>query len=185
MVKTINDINDPALYHVLSRGGLAVLRTDTLYGVLARADDEAAVERVYQLKHRDQAKSPIVLVADAGQMFDELPASQASLADQPWPARTSIILPSTDAPEWLRRGNDSIAYRVPDDEALRRLLAETGPLIAPSANPEGLAPAMTVQQAIDYFGEAVDIYVDGGQVADDTPSRLLRVGQAGEMERLR
>lgn len=185
MVKTINDINDLAVYDVLSRGGLAVFRTDTLYGVLARADDAVAVDRVYRLKHRDQAKSPIVLIADASQMFDDLPEGQASLASQPWPARTSIILPSTKAPEWLRRDNDSVAYRVPADEALCRLLDKTGPLIAPSANPEGQPPAMTVEQAVDYFGDAVDIYVDGGVVSDDAPSQLLRVTDNGEMERLR
>jgi L-threonylcarbamoyladenylate synthase len=58
---------------------------------------------------------------------------------------------------------------------LRKILADVGPLIAPSANIEGQAPAMNIQQAIDYFGDSVDFYVNGGDVVDTRPSKIIKV----------
>ncbi|RYF29297.1 MAG: hypothetical protein EOO17_02065 [Chloroflexi bacterium] len=74
---------------------------------------------------------------------------------------------------------------LPDDAGLRKLLQQTGPLIAPSANPEGDPPAMTIAKAREYFGDTVDFYVDGGIVADDQPSRLYRYIDDTHYERLR
>lgn len=160
---------------VLNNGGIGVFKTDTLYGVVARADNEAAVERVYQVKTRTPSKSPIVLIASLDDMFDSLnKAVIEARFPNGWPEKTSIILPSQHAPSWLTRGNDSVAYRIPGNEKLRLFVKKTGPLIAPSANPEGLTPAKTIEEAENYFGDAVDFYVDGGEVTDETPSQLYR-----------
>jgi tRNA A37 threonylcarbamoyladenosine synthetase subunit TsaC/SUA5/YrdC len=48
------------------------------------------------------------------------------------------------APEWLLRANNMLAHRIPDLPWLKEVLSEVGPLIAPSANLEGLAPARTI-----------------------------------------
>ena len=184
-MKVFRDVLDPEVVELLRAGGVGVLRTDTLYGVVARADDEAAVARVYRLKGRDEAKSPIVLIGALDQLFDEPDATCAELFVDGWPARTSIIMPSRVAPVWIRRENDSVAYRLPADDELRWLLRQTGPLIAPSANPEGEPPAKNIEEAGAYFGETADFYVDGGTVANSMPSRLLRVAPSGELERLR
>ena len=71
-----NELNQLVL--TLQRGGVAVLRTDTLYGIVARADDEAAVAQVYRLKQRDSNKSPIILVADASQTYVDVPTNEYS-----------------------------------------------------------------------------------------------------------
>lgn len=179
----VSEFNDH-LVQTLLGGGIAVLRTDTIYGIVARADNEAAVERIYEVKQRTPSKSPIVLLSHPEEVFDALSAQQLAITDDLWPGRNSIIFPSQEAPAWLDRGNESIAYRIPDNDDLRRLLARTGPLIAPSANPESLQPAMSVHEAIEYFGDLVDMYVDGGLVIDNTPSKLFRVAGDG-LERLR
>lgn len=184
MSKVVHDL-DSTVIACLMAGGVCVLRTDTLYGIVARAADEAAVQRVYHLKDRDEAKSPIVLIADVAQLFDPLPPAYLPLLADGWPSKTSIIIPSIHAPKWIRRENDSVAYRMPATAALRELLAITGPLIAPSANPEAHVPAMSYDEAYDYFGDAVDFYVDGGMVLDDTPSKLLALDEDGEVTRLR
>lgn len=175
---------DTELVQLLRAGGIAVIRTDTLYGVVARADIESAVERVYTVKGRTPTKSPIVLIARPEDMFDRYSQADLDRLSKVWPGKNSIIFPSKEAPSWVTRGNASVAYRLPGDDDLRRLLAQTGPLIAPSANPEGLPPAMDITEAERYFGDAVDIYVDGGRVVDDTPSRLYRLND-DSMERLR
>lgn len=181
----VSNVNDKRITGALTSGGIGVLRTDTLYGLVARADDEQAVQRVYDLKHRDEAKSPIVLISDIAQLYDDFPAQHKALANHEWPARTTIIIPSENAPLWIRRDNASVAYRLPQDDALRQLIDKTGPLIAPSANPESLVPAMSIAEAKGYFGDNVDFYVDGGTVTDNTPSTIVRIDETGNLERLR
>ena len=185
MNTVVTSLSDPQVAAVLEAGGIVVARTDTLYGLLARADDEAAVERVYAIKDRDEKKSPIVLVASIDQLFDPISAKLQELCSEKWPGPVSIIVPSNEAPVWVRRQNDSVAYRIPDNDDLRELLAQTGPLIAPSANPEGKEPAMDIEEAKAYFGDTVDVYIDGGRVTEARASQLLRMSKHGTVEQLR
>jgi len=175
---------DETIVHLLKAGAIGVLRTDTLYGMVAKATDERAVERVYAVKQRTPSKSPIVLIASVDQLLDTYDETVLSRLDKLWPGKNSVILPSNAAPSWIVRDNASVAYRIPNDEALRTLLRQTGPLIAPSANPEGEPPALSVEEAKQYFGNKVDFYVDGGAVHDDTPSKLYRLNEY-DLERLR
>ncbi len=169
------------LVRILRAGGIAVLRTDTIYGVVARADDEQAVAKVYAAKHRNPDKSCIVLVADASQAYGDI--SHVVYDDQ---QPTSVLVDAPEAPEWLLRQNKELAHRIPNVDWLKEVIRQTGPLIAPSANPEGEQPASTIEQARAYFGDMVDIYIDGGVVPTDTPpSRLVRIHDDGTIERLR
>ena len=169
----------------LLNGGVAVLRTDTIYGLVARALDEAAVERVYKIKGRNDAKPPIVLIACWDQLFDPVASMHKTFLRHVWPGPNSVIIPSVSAPRWLARGTGAVAYRLPNNPELVALLKKTGPLIAPSANPEGLPPAINVNQARDYFGDAVDAYVDGGEVKSTNPSALFRLSDNHQPEQLR
>ena len=171
----------------LRDGGIVVLRTDTIYGIVARADDRAACERVYEAKGRDASKPCIVLVADADQIWDDVSReafirAQVVVGDEP----TSVVVPAgPKTPEWIPHGNGTVAFREPNKHSLRELLAATGPLIAPSANPAGDEPAATIDQATTYFGDAVDVYVDGGEVRDAKPSHVITVDDTGKVERIR
>ncbi len=73
----------------------------------------------------------------------------------------------------MTRGTGSIAFRYPKDERLQEILKDTGPLVAPSANPEGMPPATTIEEAKKYFSESVDFYVDGG-TRDAKPSSVIQ-----------
>lgn len=178
-------VNQPELVARLKHGDIGIVRTDTLYGIVASAHNESAVQRVYEVKGRDDTKPPIVLISSIDQLFDQIPAHAGPYVKSVWPGPVSVILPSPSAPAWLRRGGATVAYRLPDSESLRALLDITGPLIAPSANPQGKPPAMSIDEAVEYFDEAIDFYVDGGRVIDSTPSQLIRVDQDGNTERLR
>lgn len=151
---------------ILQNGGVAVIPTDTLYGLVGLALNREAVEKIYELKQRDHSKGLIVLIGDetALEQFDlELtPELRSKLADY-WPGPVTIIL-KTNSDNWnyLNGGQGTIAFRLPADERLRELLRLTGPLVAPSANPEGEPPAQTITEAEAYFGEKVPAYVDGG-----------------------
>ena len=92
-----------------------------------------------------------------------------------WPGRVSVIL-NCPYPEfrYLHRGTDTVAFRLPEKNQLIDLLKEVGPLVAPSANPEGKEPAKTIEEAKGYFGDKVDFYLDEGQVLG-LPSTLVAV----------
>lgn len=184
-MQIVNSLADPLVVSALRRGRIVVARTDTIYGILARADDDQVVTRVYALKHRADHKSPIILIHDIAQLFDVVDDEVLSICRSYWPGKTTIILPSREAPVWIRRDNHSVAYRLPDHPELLDVIGQVGPLIAPSANPEGETPAVNIDQAVEYFGDAVDVYVDGGEVTDNTPSQLLRIDEQGAIERLR
>jgi len=184
-MKRFTTVSDPQVTTLLRSGAIGVIRTDTLYGIVCLADDEQAVDRIYQLKDRSEHKSPIVLIASTEQLYDDPSAETLNHLDALWPGPVSIILPSQQAPKWLRRENDSIAYRLPAPDELQKLISRTGRLIAPSANPEAHVPAMSIDEAYDYFGDSVDFYVDEGLVEDDRPSKLIRINQDGSIERLR
>lgn len=181
-------MNDEALINCLNTGGVAVIRTDTLYGLVARADDEAAVERVYKIKQRANHKPCIILIDTIESVSDWVNMEPwQDQYRQLWPGPISIIVPTIKpgAPEWLVRGGDTLALRQPDDLRLTSLLRSTGPLIAPSANPEGEPLARSIQEAKAYFGDEVDYYADGGSVTDTRSSRLVRLTADNDPEWLR
>lgn len=184
MIPVYTDIFDTETAAILRDGGVGVLRTDTLYGIVARADSETAVERVYRIKGRTPSKPPIILIGSIDQLLNKYPPKIHKRLAAFWPGKNSVILDAPNAPGWLLREGGSLAYRFPNDSMLQDFLRITGPLIAPSANPEGDPPAMNVSQARAYFGDKVDFYIDGGEVLDATPSKLYRLQPDG-LERLR
>jgi len=188
-MKILTSLQDAELRATLTRGGVAVIRTDTLYGLVASASDPKAVQKVYDLKDRNEHKACIVLIADLSQLLPgtHMDKAHSALMDKYWPGPVTIIMPVVDTQnlDYLTRGNGSLAYRLPDSSDLRELIRRTGPLIAPSANPEGAEPARSVGDAAAYFGEAVDAYVDSGEVKNATASRIITVNESGEEQILR
>ena len=168
----------------LQNDGVAVVRTDTIYGIIALASSRVAVEKVYTVKRRNPAKQCIVLVTKP----EDVPVyaqyiKQYSL-DSELP--TSVVVPASDEPEWLLRGGDAIAYRVVRDPFLRRVVETVGPVIAPSANPEGEPPARTIEEAERYFGRLVDAYIDGGEVPETVQaSQIIQVQADGTVRSIR
>lgn len=165
---------DAQLIHTLQTGGLAVIRTDTVYGIVAKADNEQSVERIFEIKGRDSDKALIVLVADVTDI-PNIDAWRHIYNTHSERQPTSIIVPATNEPLWLTRGRDSVAYRVPRLPKLQQLLRTVGPLVAPSANPQGQPPARTIDEARAYFDSLITVYIDGGKVPKNiSPSRLIR-----------
>ena len=172
----------------LHQGYLAVLRTDTLYGVVALADDAAAVRQLQKVRRRDPGKAFILLIADVSMAYgvDSMSVERAySLASTTRQA-TSVIVKQSSAPEYLLHNDGSVAYRVPNDPRIQSLLKHTGPLVAPSANPAGLTPARSIDEARSYFGTDVHLYVDDGETpVDQQASSVILVDEAGTITKIR
>lgn len=157
-------------------GAIGVIPTDTVYGVVARAADQAAVKRLYDLKSRE-AKPGTLIAADLKQL-EELSLKHRYLkaVEQFWPGAVSVIIPAADPKlSYLHQGKMSLAVRIPDDSALQEILQRTGPLLTSSANQPGAPPAVSIAQAKAYFGDQVDFYQDGGDLSDRQPSTVIRI----------
>ena len=160
---------------MLKAGGVGIVPTDTLYGLLASAFSDQTVARVYELKGRSSDKKCIILISS----IDDLKAFNVALVEEQrkvltrlWPGPVSIVFHS------------GLSFRLPDDEQLISFLKESGPCIAPSANPEGLPPAETIEEAQKYFGDKVDFYIDGGKLSG-LASTLIKLDEQGDITVLR
>lgn len=182
-MKIFASLADPKLAECLKSGGVVVMPTDTLYGIVARATNKDAVARAFRIRDRDIAKPCIVLAADMAQIKKlARPAPlHIQFAQRYWPGPLSMTIPaSAAAADYLQhRQTRTIAFRVPRHPALQKLLKTTGLLIAPSANPAGLLPATTMAEAMAYFGDKADGYVDGGDLSGAAPSTLVAVHNDG------
>jgi L-threonylcarbamoyladenylate synthase len=154
-------------------GAVAVIPTDTVYGVVARASDEAAVVRLYALKHREH--KPGTIVAASIEQLVELGIKRRYLkvVEQYWPGAVSVEVPHDIT--YLNQGTGRQAFRIPDDENLLKLLQQTGPLQTTSANAPGEPTANTIAEAKAYFGDKVDYYQDGGDLSGHAPSTVVRI----------
>ena len=178
--RRIEDVGD-----VLLRGGVAVLATDTTYGIVGSALKERTVNEIYRLRKRDLDKPLIVLIADMCDLKKfgiTLTYKQKKMLQMVWPGPVSSILPCPhDKFSYLHRGRETLAFRLPKKESLRRLIREVGPLVAPSANPQGHSVAKNIQEARAYFGPNVDFYQDSGRVVA-SPSKLIDI--TGDAEKI-
>jgi len=170
---------DSQLISTIQTGGVAIIPTDTIYGLVAKADNKSTVEKIYQIKGRNPIKPFIVLIADLEQLklFDiNLDDPTKNLLSRVWPGPVSVILScSNQELNYLHRDTNTLAFRWPAKPDLQQFLAKVGPLIAPSANPEGQPPAQTIDQAKKYFGGQVDYYFPSEDTLIGEPSTLVAI----------
>jgi L-threonylcarbamoyladenylate synthase len=169
---------------VIARGGVIAYRTDTFYGLGADPYNRDAVRKIKQLKGREDHKPILIIISDRQDLsrFIAEPTPQFNLlAEAFWPGPLTLIGPAAaDVPDEITAGTKSIGVRLPNDENLRGLVrACGGALTATSANPSNQPPATSAQEVFRYFGEAIDLIVDGGGVTTDQPSTVVDVSDVG------
>lgn len=161
--------------HSLQDGGVGVMPTDTVYGLVARAADPKAVAKLYALKNRDH-KPGTVIAASVEQLAElGVPKRYLSAVEHLWPNSLSVEIPLGDRLTYMHQDTGRQGFRVVADQKVRAVLEQTGPLVTSSANRPGEPGSVDVQQAIDYFGDKVDFYVDGGDLSGRDPSTIIRV----------
>lgn len=172
-------IDIAAVKDALENDQLIVIPTDTVYGIAARPTSSTAIDKLLAAKGRGRDYPSPVLVSDSDQargLCANCDKRAQVLMDKLWPGALTVVVPANERVGWdLGETQGTIALRMPDDDEVRDLLSHTGPLAVTSANLHGQPPADTIDQAQQYFGDRVAIYIDGGASKRPIPSTIVKV----------
>ncbi len=168
---------------VLRRGGVLGYPTETIYGIGCNTFNTQAVERIFQLKNRDRSKAMIIIAGDTVQVSElvtSIPESAEKLIDNFWPGPLTIVFEvSSRLKDFAFGRSKTIAIRIPDSVICLELIKETGfPLVSTSANISGQVPATSAEQVTAYFGNQLDLIVDGGPSQETNPSTVVDITHA-------
>lgn len=153
----------------LKAGGVILLPTETVYGLVCRFEDSAAEEKIYQLKHRPAEKRLSVFVDDPAKLEKygvKLNPLACELASKYCPGAITIISE--------RNENSSLGFRIPDHKFVLELLkAVDFPLSSTSANRSGMPNVLSIDEALSELDGEVDIAVDGGTIPADSQASTV------------
>ena len=176
-----NEEEIKAAARVLSGGGLVAFPTETVYGLGADAFDKDAAKKAYAAKGRPSDNPLIVHVAKFDDLYRLAPGDAVDmevvrkLADTFWPGPLTIILPKLDiVPKETTGGLDTVAIRMPKDDATLKLIEYSKTLVSgPSANTSG-GPSPTSWQHVqkDLDGK-IDGIICGGQCSGGIESTVI------------
>ncbi len=169
-----------AAARLLLQGGVAVIPTDTVYGIAAHPGRPEAVARICTIKGRPTGKPIALLASDAAAVAAygaAFPPAAARLAAAFWPGALTLVLPCGGAAE---------GFRVPDHAFTRALLAACGGVLrVTSANLSGALPALSAVGALRDVGLEADLVIDDGPSPGGVASTVVRVAEDGTLTLLR
>ena len=172
---------------VLNEGGIVVYPTDTYYGIGCDLMSRKAIEKIYQLKRRDQDKPFSFICSDLKNISDYAKVSNYAYKTMkrllPGPY-TFILEGSKLVPKIMLTKRKTAGIRVPDNEICLALVRELGhPIITTSAaTPDGgnFSDASLIH---DYFGKQVDVVIDGSTVSGQPSSVISLINDTPEVIR--
>jgi tRNA threonylcarbamoyl adenosine modification protein (Sua5/YciO/YrdC/YwlC family) len=168
--------------HILNRGGLVIIPTETVYGIAANMLNKNTIQRLCSIKNRPKDK-PFSLHIDKKEKIEDfahdIPIGAYKLMDKFWPGPLTLVLKA--------KNHNTIAIRMPDHEIALRLISLAGvPVVCPSANISGRPAPVNFPDAIKDLEGLVDFAIDAGttrlqvesSVVDFTvqPQQILREG---------
>lgn len=156
---------------VIEHGGIVIFPTETCYGIAADALDKEAIDRVYEVKQRPRDKGLTVIVPDleTAERYARLSEEERRIVKELMPGPLTLVAEKKDSvPDAL---NDQFAFRISPSEVASKL-AETGPIVATSANISGNESSYRVEDIDPCVREAADHIIDAGEL-EETPSSTV------------
>ena len=164
---------------IIKDGGLVVVPTDTVYGIIGDTTQGKTIERLYELKQRPQENAFPVFVKDiaTARWFAYIADAKARFLENVWPGSVTVVFHHKEKlPQMLTADKDTIALRIPKHPFLMALLARINiPLVQSSANISGMPVAETMQEIATLFEhkkEKPDLLIDGGKIFG-APSTII------------
>ena len=163
---------------VLLEGGVIAFPTDTFYGLGADPFNPEAVEKIYALKGREKNKPLLLLISSRDQLetlTKEVTPAHSVLMKNFWPGPLTLLFkPARKISKNVLANSNRIGIRLPGNSMTRNIIsALKQPITAPSANRAGRNPAINAEQVCKYFGNDLDLIIDGGACRGGKPSTLI------------
>lgn len=150
-------------------GELVIVPTDTIYGIATLPNKTLTIQRLYEVRNRKPEPALPLLIAASTHLKKHAKPNRAALqlAHRFWPGPLTLIL----APA---RQIVPVAMRVPNFPLLLPLFKLVGGcLFTSGAIFSGHSPAITAQEAADFFGNHIALILDGGTSPYGLPSTIL------------
>ena len=167
----------------LHQGQVLAYPTEAVWGLGCDPYNQQAFLEILRLKQRPIEKGVILLAGHLSQVEHLLQDLSPEMRDRviaswtnthPTDRATTWLLPSTAAiPEWITGQHPKVAVRVTNHPLCMALChAFDGFIVSTSANPAGLDPARSLQEATQYFQQQLH-YLNGDLGLSQQPSRIL------------
>jgi len=178
------DIEDKirAAIEIIKSGGTVVYPTETVYGLGADAFSEEAVRKVYKIK-RKVVTQPISIAVSSFEMLHKVAytdSETSKIITELLPGPVTVLLKRKEiVPDILTAASEVIGVRFPDNEIATRIIKETGPITATSANVSGRYPPTCIEEV----KIKADIIINSGKCKYSMPSTVVdmsRVAVANE-----
>ncbi|CCZ07254.1 MULTISPECIES: L-threonylcarbamoyladenylate synthase [Culturomica] len=176
---------------ILKQGGVILYPTDTIWGLGCDATNEKAVKRIYEIKQREDNKSMLVLLDDAGKIasYADVPDIALQLievSDKPM----TIIYPNARnlASNLINAADQTIGIRITEEEFSKSLIFRfRKPIVSTSANISGQPSPGCYAEISDEVKNAVDYIVDfrRGDKQKHTPSSIVKLDTDGTIQVIR
>ena len=171
---------ESSIKRTLSSGGVAVLPTDTVYGIFSLPTKKDAIQRIYTLKMRPESM-PLPLLISGTEQLPKVSSFQNqdlwALVGAFWPGPLTAILPNpSPSMSLIASEQNTIAVRCPDNDLVRRIANDLGPLAATSANIHGEDTPENATEIAAMLPN-VDLIIDGGPLKDGLASTLVDLTQ--------
>jgi len=179
-VKIAKENNLEEIVSVIKKGGVVVLPTDTVYGLVCDAGNNQAIEKIFEIKKRDKNKPLPIFVEDIkmAKTLAQIDENQERVLGKSWPGAVTFVLEAKDpllSP--LVYKNNTIAMRAPNHGLVKEIFKKfKKPLAQTSANISG-QPALTkINEIIEDFSKSLmqpDLIVDAGNLSEKNPSIII------------
>lgn len=168
---------------VLQQGKVLAYPTEAVWGLGCDPFNEQAFLEILRLKQRPIEKGVILLaghVAQVEHLLNNIDSEIRKQIIQSWTQRskteraTTWLLPADDQiPQWIKGNHPQVAVRVTNHPLCTALCnAFNGFIVSTSANPAGLEPARSLQDASQYFGSELN-YLNGDLGLSREPSKII------------
>ncbi len=163
----------------LLEGRIIAYPTETIYGLGAKYDNEKALIRLYDLKHRPHEKTiPIIIggVEQLSLLVNSVNDTARLLMQKFWPGPLTLVFYARSGLNSYITCTDKIAIRIPGESFALDLVNKAGfPITATSANISGFPPASNTAMISKYFNDRLDLIVNGGTSQNTQPSTIVDV----------
>ena len=172
----------PEIVEAFKNGKVLVIPTETVYGLLADATNDEAVEKVFRIKKRPRTKAIAVFIRSIreAKKLAFINKKQEKFLKKVWPGKVTVILkrkPNCGLSKKLFANKKIIGLRISSSRLINKLVKEINkPLTTTSANISGKPASTKIKEVLKQFAKnkiKPDLIIDAGNLPKNRPSKVI------------